>query len=103
MTQHYEERKTEQPAKIITAKVMVKITCDWCGESIWNEKGRTKIALSSGITDDENFDCSFVTNSGTGIYLSGDGWRIEDICKPCVVRFKTLLEEQGIKLTDYDY
>ena len=34
MTQHYEERKTEQPAKIITAKVMVKITCDWCGESI---------------------------------------------------------------------
>ncbi len=103
MASHYEERKEEQPARTIIANVLVKITCDWCGEAIRDERGPTKIALDNGITNDENFECSFIVNSGTGIYLTGAGWGIDDICKPCVVRLKKLLEEQGIKLSPVDY
>jgi hypothetical protein len=103
MTSHYEEREEQLPAKVVTAKVLTKITCDWCGKVIWDEKGPTKIAFSTEITNDENFECRFVTNSGTGIYLIGSGWEIEDICKPCVGRFKKLLQDQGIKLSEVDY
>ena len=102
MVSRYEEREIEQP-EVVTRRILVKITCDWCGEAIRDEKGPTNIALGSGITNDEEFDCEFVTKSGDGMYLTGYGWRIEDLCKPCVGRFKKLLEDQGIKLSDVDY
>ena len=90
----YEERAVEE-----TREVLVLRTCDWCDLSLETETEVSEKRLTNDIARDQDFTCEFITCSGTGIYLTGEGWEIDDLCIDCVGRLRSLLESEGIKIS----
>lgn len=84
-------RTYKEVKKEVTSKVQETWTCDWCGKDV---------DLDDSIANDEQFELSFQTLSGTGIYLASSGWQVEDLCKSCIERLRKLLEKEGVKISE---
>ena len=92
-------RKYDPRVVEVHKKILVEVSCDWCGRHLASETEVSEHMLSSDIVNDESFECSFTVALGTGIYMSVGGWEIDELCKECVDKLRDLLVEQGITLT----
>ena len=94
----YETRKVERESKVLVLRI-----CDWCGRILETEAKRSERALRRSMSNDQHFEFRFVTNTGTGIYLTGEGWEIEDLCIDCIDKLHDLFVREGIKITEVSY
>lgn len=72
-------------------------TCDWCGtdmEEHYGERGYDTRDMEISFTKGASYEGGYTGNK--------EGWRINDLCDPCVTKLKDLLVENGIKLEEID-
>jgi hypothetical protein len=88
MTDIYEKKEVTK-----IRNIWIKTVCDWCGDSEPFDK--QKGSLESGKDADITIYDYYYNSDAYG------GWRVNDLCPACIVKLKDLLEDQGIKITDF--
>ena len=80
-------RETEKVTVTYEKEMIIRVTCDWCGEPVLREYGYAT----------RDFSLRFASGSNYG-HDGGleKGWEVEDLCDDCVYKLKALLEENGV-------
>lgn len=84
MTKHYEKYQEE-----VTREKLVKIACDRCGAEIPQES----------MYRIREFELHFLTGDSYPDNGYKEGWEVPDLCDSCVEWLKSILTENGVKLS----
>ncbi len=87
-------KHTKEVEHTTTRTKVLYVTCDRCEE---------EFVLDNSMSNNEEFELNFVTMSGTGIYLTGAGWEVEDLCKDCIKWLRELLENEGVRISEVSW
>lgn len=89
-------RKTEKYTKEQVYERTVAVICDWCECSI------PLTPNEYGPGDTREFQLVFTTGTSFPEGGSKEGWEVQDLCDACVIRLRTLLEDQGVRISEVE-
>jgi len=89
MVKRYKD--VEVPAKVEQREIGAN--CDKCGCEIPDEK----------MYESVDFELEFMAGDNYPDFQDWRGWKLEDLCDPCVAALRTLLEDNGFTTVDKEY
>lgn len=76
-------------AETVERQSVESVTCDWCGRPVGEPPHRFRVRI---------FTLSFESGDVFPEGCSTEGWEVQDLCDDCIVRLRSLLEQNGVRV-----